>query len=185
MSSRDNIPYANSKDDTTAHALWVLGLMGAQIPYEHPPSSTSSSDDEEVLDDDKKIVFLTLLDRELIEKHEHFRYIKKTQYECSCGSDYGSDCICDSVYGSDCGCDSDCDSDCQDCDPKQIYIPVTCSKNCSSCHGCSPGCGKNYEFDKIRKRLYLSEETCANIRNYSLELDPLKHKYLTLRITRS
>ena len=179
MSSREYIPYTHADDDPQAHARWILGQMGAEIP----PSSTSSSEDEEVLDDDKKIVLLTLLDRELIGKN--FEYIKKTIYECSCDSDYGSDCGCDSVYGSECGCDSDCDSDCQDCSPKQIYIPVTCSKNCSSCHGCSPGCGKNYEFDKIRKRLYLSEETCANIRNHSLEHDPLKNKYLSLRITRS
>ena len=178
MNRRDNFfPYAHPEDDPTAHALWVLGQMGAQIPYERPPSSASSSDDEKVRKDDNK-VFLTLLDRELIKEHKDFKFIKRTQSKCGCWPNSDSDCICDSVYGSDCDCDSDCDSDCENFHPKKIYIPVTCSKNCPECHGCSPGCGENYEFDKIRKCLDLSAEDYASIRNHSLELDPREHKYI-------
>ena len=34
-------------------------------------------------------------------------------------------------------------------DRKNIYVLVSCSKNCEKCHGCSPGCGKNFEYEII------------------------------------
>ena len=33
---------------------------------------------------------------------------------------------------------------------RQKYIFISCSKNCPKCHGCSPGCGKKFEYDKIK-----------------------------------
>lgn len=35
------------------------------------------------------------------------------------------------------------------CGSGKRFVPVSCSKNCPKCHGCSPGCGKNYEFEEI------------------------------------
>lgn len=34
-------------------------------------------------------------------------------------------------------------------DRKNIYVLVSCSKKCEDCHGCSPGCGKNFECERI------------------------------------
>jgi hypothetical protein len=35
------------------------------------------------------------------------------------------------------------------CGSGKRFVPVSCSKNCPDCHGCSPGCGRNYEFQEI------------------------------------
>ena len=35
------------------------------------------------------------------------------------------------------------------CGSGKSFVPVSCSKKCRYCHGCSPGCGRNYEYEKI------------------------------------
>lgn len=34
------------------------------------------------------------------------------------------------------------------CGSGKSFVPVSCSKKCRYCHGCSPGCGRNYENEK-------------------------------------
>ncbi len=49
------------------------------------------------------------------------------------------------------------------CGSGKRFVPVSCSKNCSKCHGCSPGCGKNHEFEEIDGYSY-SSQTWDNLR---------------------
>jgi hypothetical protein len=44
------------------------------------------------------------------------------------------------------------------CGSGKRFVPVSCSKNCPECHGCSPGCGKNYEFEQI-DHFFLNSKT--------------------------
>ena len=45
------------------------------------------------------------------------------------------------------------------------FLPVTCSKNCTDCHGRSPGCGRNIEFDKINADFEPSDELWRSLRS--------------------
>lgn len=45
------------------------------------------------------------------------------------------------------------------------FLPVTCSKNCTDCHGRSPGCGRNDEFDKINADFEPSDELLRSLRS--------------------
>jgi hypothetical protein len=48
------------------------------------------------------------------------------------------------------------------CGSGKRFVPVSCSKKCRYCHGCSPGCGRNYEFETI-DNFDLSENAWASL----------------------
>ena len=50
------------------------------------------------------------------------------------------------------------------CGSGKRFVPVSCSKNCPTCDGSSPGCGRNYEFDEIND-FFLRPETWRSLRN--------------------
>ncbi len=60
------------------------------------------------------------------------------------------------------------------CGSGKMFVPVSCSKNCPDCHGCSPGCGKNYEFDKIN-HFFLRPETWSRLWNQFDENPRIKY----------
>lgn len=45
------------------------------------------------------------------------------------------------------------------------FLPVTCSENCPKCGGCSPGCGRNIEFDEIKADFNPSPEIWRSLRS--------------------
>ena len=51
------------------------------------------------------------------------------------------------------------------------FLPVTCSKNCTDCHGCSPGCGRNFEFDKIKENFDPSDKLWGSLLSEPSETD--------------
>jgi hypothetical protein len=51
------------------------------------------------------------------------------------------------------------------------FLPVTCSKTCTDCHGRSPGCGRNIEFDKINADFEPSDELLRSLRSPPSETD--------------
>lgn len=165
--------YVDPNTNPNEHALWLLGEMHFFSRSSPPLSPRSCSDDEEVL----KEVLLQPIDPKLIDLK--FEYVKRTVCGiCSCVPECDSDC--DSV----CECDSDCDCE---VNPKTVYVPVTCSKNCNTCIGSSPGCGENYlfnEIDEIDYCLNLSAEDRANIRISSLKHHASRKnkKYITFCI---
>ncbi len=163
MSFKDHL-LENEINDNQQHALMILYEIHKS---RRPPSPRSCSDDKKVL----KKVLLQPIDQELIEKE--FKYVKRTVCGICC-----CDYECDSDYDSDCECDSDCD--CED-NPKTVYIPVTCSQDCNTCLGSSPGCGKNYLFDEIENCLNLSAEDRANIRysSWKHHNSNTRKKYIT------
>ena len=56
------------------------------------------------------------------------------------------------------------------CGSGKRFVPVSCSKECTYCHGCSPGCGRNFEFEKI-DNFSLCDETWASLWN-QFDKDP-------------
>ena len=64
------------------------------------------------------------------------------------------------------------------CGSGKRFVPVSCSKNCYKCHGCSPGCGRNYEFEKIDD-YFISPETWDSLWN-QFDKDP-KINYIIRR----
>jgi hypothetical protein len=52
------------------------------------------------------------------------------------------------------------------------FVPVSCSKNCSKCGGCSPGCGKNFEFQQIKDDFDPLPEIWIRLRSKPSETDP-------------
>lgn len=55
------------------------------------------------------------------------------------------------------------------------FTPVSCSKNCTKCGGCSPGCGRNIEFDKIKADFELSPEIWRSLRSPPSETHPYQY----------
>lgn len=56
------------------------------------------------------------------------------------------------------------------CGSGKRFVPVSCSKKCTYCNGCSPGCGRNFEFEKI-DHFYLCKTTWASLWN-QFDKDP-------------
>lgn len=56
------------------------------------------------------------------------------------------------------------------CGSGKRFVPVSCSKKCTYCNGCSPGCGRNFEFEKI-DHFYLCKTTWASLWN-KFDKDP-------------
>jgi hypothetical protein len=56
------------------------------------------------------------------------------------------------------------------CGSGKRFVPVSCSKECTYCHGCSPGCGRNFEFKKI-DNFSLCDKTWASLWN-QFDKDP-------------
>jgi hypothetical protein len=56
------------------------------------------------------------------------------------------------------------------CGSGKRFVPVSCSKKCRTCHGCSPGCGRNYEFEQIDD-FFLNSKTWVRLWN-QFENDP-------------
>jgi hypothetical protein len=52
------------------------------------------------------------------------------------------------------------------------FVPVSCSKNCTVCHGRSPGCGKNVKFDEIKADFDPSDELWRSLRSKPSEKNP-------------
>ena len=61
------------------------------------------------------------------------------------------------------------------CGSGKRFVPVSCSKNCFDCHGCSPGCGKNFEFEKIKEDFNPSEETWKILRSLPSQTHPYEY----------
>ena len=63
------------------------------------------------------------------------------------------------------------------CGSGKRFVPVSCSKKCSKCHGCSPGCGRNYEFEKIDD-FFIDSETWNSLGNQFDENPQTKYIYI-------
>jgi len=60
------------------------------------------------------------------------------------------------------------------CGSGKRFVPVSCSKKCPDCNGCYPGCGKNYEFEKIND-FFLLPETWSSLWNQFYENPRIKY----------
>lgn len=130
MNRKGDFPYVDCNVDREAHAKWILSQIG---PYASEVRDDSGGDSDG-------------------------------------SNDSGDDSCYDS--GDDSGYDSCDDSGVKylfgrlpksrrmklkyvrqksggGCGSGKRFVPVSCSKNCPKCHGCSPGCGKNYEFEQV------------------------------------
>ena len=140
MSGRGYYPYTSCDIDPQEHARWILAQMGADASdilddrYHRDDSNNSDdsddSDDSNNSDDsydsddsnnsdDSDDIGVKYLFRRL---HKKWSRMKLKYIRQKSGGGCGSG---------------------------KRFVPVSCSKNCSKCHGCSPGCGRNYEFEKI------------------------------------
>ena len=135
MSYRDSVPYTHCDDNIVEHARWVVAQMGPsrndfvdiQIRdcYNRNDSNNSDDSDDSNNSDDSDDsnnsddIGVKCLFRRI---HENWRSMKLKYIRQKSGGGCGSG---------------------------KRFVPVSCSKNCPNCHGCSPGCGINYEFEKI------------------------------------
>lgn len=62
------------------------------------------------------------------------------------------------------------------CGSGKRFVPVSCSKNCPKCHGCSPGCGKNYKYEEI-DYFFLDSKTWNSLGNQFDENPETKYIY--------
>lgn len=62
------------------------------------------------------------------------------------------------------------------CGSGKRFVPVSCSKNCPKCHGCSPGCGKNYKYEEI-DYFFLDSKTWNSLGNQFDENPEIKYIY--------
>lgn len=122
MNDRDSVPYTHCDDNIVEHARWVLSLMGpdaSDILDNRYHRDDSDDGDDGNNSDDSDDGGVRHLFGRLPEKW----WMMNLKYVRQ-------------KSGGGCG-------------SGKRFVPVSCSKNCPKCHGCSPGCGRNYEFEKI------------------------------------
>jgi hypothetical protein len=139
MSGRGYYPYTGCDIDPQEHARWVLSLTGADASdilddRYHRDDSNNSDDSDDSNDSNDSGV--KHLFRRLPENWRRMNLNLKYIRQKSGG-----------------GCGSG-----------KRFVPVSCSKDCPNCHGCSPGCGRNYEFEEI-DYFFLDSETLKSLRN--------------------
>jgi len=64
------------------------------------------------------------------------------------------------------------------CGSGKRFVPVSCSKNCPHCHGSSPGCGRNHEFEEIDGYSYSPQTWDSFMKQFDNTLeDYIKYRY--------
>ena len=141
MSYRDSVPYTDCDDNIVEHARWVVAQMGPSRNdlvdiqiHDCYDRNDSNNSNNSDDSDDSDDIGVKCLFRRI---HENWWSMKLKYIRQKSGGGCGSG---------------------------KRFVPVSCSKDCSKCHGCSPGCGKNYEFEKI-DGFSLNSETWKSLRN--------------------